>query len=418
MKVIVLNDHLYPDGGADVVALSSAEALADAGIDVTLFVADALREDDRTVRRAKLVCTNQADLMHDPHRVRAALHGLWNVEAARLLKAVLAEHDPAETVVHLHSWTKSLSSSVVRAATSAGFAVICTLHDYFLACPAGSLFDYRQGKICHLKPMSAACVMNNCDSRSYGHKLYRVARQAIQLTAGGLPGGVREFISVSDFSHRVLSPMLPPDSRVHSVSNPIETDLNELVDVTRNRDFVCVARLFKPKGQAVFLEACERAGVQGVCIGEGPDLAELQARFPKARFTGQLTRAEVTIRMRAARALVLPSLWYETQGLVVSEAGALGVPSIVSDCCAALDFVEHDKTGMLFRAGDAADLAAALSRMASDDQLAAKLGRAAAFSYWTQPPTVAAHALALIDVYQKVLDARSERQLHAAATVA
>lgn len=409
MNVIVVNDHLYADGGADVVALSSAEELAAAGASVTLFVADALRANDRTERKARLVCTGQSDLLHDPKPIRAALQGLWNRTAARQLRALMAEHDPAATVVHLHSWTKSLSSSVVHAVRDAGFPLICTLHDYFSICPTGALYDFQSNRICRLEPMSGQCVRTHCDSRRYSHKLYRVARQAVQSGRGGLPGDLREFIVVSRFSEALLRPHLPLDAQVIHVRNPIEIEPALATDLSDNRCVVMVARPSRLKGTELFLQACERAQVQAVCIGEGPERAELERRFRNARFTGQLSRADVSHEMRQAVALVLPSLGYETQGLVVDEAAALGVPAVVADTCAATDSVVHEGTGLVFKSGDVGSLAQALRRMVDEPGLAARLGAAAHERFWRDPPTPQAHARHLMQVYAGVIDRANGR---------
>lgn len=413
MKVVVVNDHLYPDGGADVVALTSAEALAARGIDVTLFVGDRLREGDCRVRRAKLVCTDQQDLLSGNRNPGVALQGLWNFPAARALRGVLRAHDPHDTVVHLHSWTKSLSSSVVRAVQDAGFPLVCTLHEFFSYCPNGMLFDHSAGTICERKPMSLACVSANCDARNYAHKLYRLVRHGVQLSAGGMPGTLREVIVVSRFSERILRPALPPAARVHYVRNPIEVPTGEPADVARSTDFLVVGRIVRPKGQVVFLEACEKAGVSAVCVGGGLDIEELRARFPRARFTGQLDRDGVVREMRRARALVLPSTWYETQGLVTAEAAALGVPAIVSDACAAIDFVRHEHNGLLFRSGCVDDLAQALRRMQDDPALAARMGEQARLGFLADPPTPETHSRDLLAVYEQVLE--RARRSHIAA---
>ncbi|WP_444718906.1 glycosyltransferase family 4 protein [Paucibacter soli] len=173
-----------------------------------------------------------------------------------------------------------------------------------------------------------------------------------------------------------------------------------------------VARLVRHKGQELFLRACEQAGVPAVCIGEGPDQAELQQRFPRARFTGQLAREQVQAEMLRARALVLPSLWYETQGLVVDEAAALGLPAIVSDACAATDAVQHGRNGLVFRSGDADALANALQRLHEDGSYAQALGRQAFERFWRDPPTPANHARELLQAYAGVL-ARAAARRHA-----
>ena len=409
MNVIVVNDHLYADGGADVVALSSAEQLAAAGTPVTLFVADALRPDDRTERKARLVCTGQSDLLRDPRPGRAALQGLWNLTAARKMRALLAEHDPADTVVHLHSWTKSLSSSVVREARDAGFPLVCTLHDYFSVCPTGALYNFQTNSICRLDPMSGQCIRTHCDARRYAHKLYRVARHVVQSGWGGLPGDLREFIVVSRFSEAILRPHLPVDARVVHVRNPIEIEPAAATDLSANYAVVMVARPSRYKGVELFLHACELAEVDAVCIGDGPERVDLEGRFPRVRFTGQLNRAAVSHEMRKARALVLPSLLYETQGLVVDEAAALGVPAVVADTCAAIDSVAHEGTGLVFKSADVGSLAQALRRMVDEPGLAARLGAAAHQRFWRDPPTPQAHARDLMQVYAGVIDRANGR---------
>lgn len=405
MRVVVLNDHLYPDGGADAVALTSAEGLAALGVDTTLFVGDRLRADDATPRRAHLVCTGQRDLLHGG--AGAAMQGLWNREAALALHALLRDFDPRDTVVHLHSWTKSLSSSVVRATQEAGFALICTLHEFFIACPNGMLFDHQAGAICSRRPMSLSCIGTHCDSRRYAHKLYRVARQTVQRGIGRMPDAIRDYISVSDYSARLLRPMLPPDARVHAVRNPIDLEPGPPVDVAGAHEFAQVGRIVRPKGQALFLAAGRIAGVPAVCVGDGDDRAALQSAYPEARFTGALDRAGVAAALRGARALVFPSIWHETQGLVVAEAAALGVPAIVSDACAAAEAVEHERTGLHFRGGDAVDLARALRRLHEDAGFAAQLGAEAHRRYWSDPPTPQAHAHALMAVYADILARRN-----------
>ena len=100
--------------------------------------------------------------------------------------------------------------------------------------------------------------------------------------------------------------------------------------------------------------------------------------------------------------LVFPSLWYETQGLVVLEAAAKGVPAIVSDGCAARDLIVHGETGLLFRNGDVADLCQKIM-MLKDPKLAEYLGRQAYERYWANPYTIDYHIKGLESVYMKLI---------------
>ena len=408
-RVVVVNDHVVPDGGADMVALRSAQGLASAGVEVTLFAAD--RVPQAPPAGVRLVCTGQVDAIAHPGRVSAALQGVWNFTAARELRRLLAGFDPGNTVVHLHSWTKSLSGSAAHAALAGGFPVVLTLHDYFSACPNGALFDFPRNRSCMRTPLSWDCVSTHCDSRSRAFKAYRVVRHLAQQNLGGLPGRIGHFIVVSRFSHALLAPFLPAHARCHLVRNPIDLTHQPATDVGANKRFVMVARMLAPKGQEIFLEACERAQIEAVCIGDGPQLSAWRERFPRAVFPGTLSRAEVSDAMRQARALVMPSLWYETQGLVVDEAAALGVPTIVATTCAGSESVVDGVTGLHVPGGDVAALAAALRRLADNPAEAAQMGQAAHRRFWADPPSLDNHARRLLEVYDAML--HSDRSMTA-----
>ncbi|MGA9823384.1 MAG: glycosyltransferase family 4 protein, partial [Methylocystis sp.] len=143
---------------------------------------------------------------------------------------------------------------------------------------------------------------------------------------------------------------------------------------------------------------------------------ELRSRFPSARLLGWRDGAGVRDAMRAAKALVFPSLWYEGQPLAVLEAKALGTPVIVADRCAARDEIEDGASGLWFSAGDVNALQAAMARL-DDPALAARLSRGAYESFWRDPPTLARHVERLTVLYRDML-ARAGRGAAASSPVA
>ena len=60
--------------------------------------------------------------------------------------------------------------------------------------------------------------------------------------------------------------------------------------------------------------------------------------------------------MQSARALVLPSIWYENFPRTLVEAFGAGLPVIASRIGSLAELVEDGKTGLLFEPGDANDL--------------------------------------------------------------
>jgi glycosyltransferase involved in cell wall biosynthesis len=408
-SVVVLNNFCHAQGGASRVAIDEAVALAGCGVRV-IFVG-AVGPVCPELARAPLevVCLDQGELAAAATRPGVLLQGLWNATAYRAVETVLRDLDPAASIVHLHGFTQALSSSVVRCAVRRQFSVVYTLHDFFLACPNGTFFDFAARAPCTRRAMSLDCLTTQCDKRNYAHKLYRVARSSIQRHLGRLPPGVKDYVALSRQSAALLRPYLPRDAQIYPVPNPIEVDKAAPVDVARNSTLVAVGRLDPEKGIDVLLEAARRTGMAVTLVGDGPLRDEAQAGG-LCRVTGWMSREAVLAELESARCLIFPSLWYETYGLAVAEAAARGIPALVSDISAAAERVENGVTGWHVRAGDVDALARCLIAL-RDDAAVAAAGRAAYERFWSDPPTPARHIAKLMDVYREVL---ARRSLHAA----
>jgi glycosyltransferase involved in cell wall biosynthesis len=400
-QVMVLNDFCYVQGGASRVAIDEALGLARSGVKVTFVggvgpVCEELREAALTV-----VDLGQSELSSFRRNPRVAFQGLWNQAAYDTVKTLLGNATKQPWIVHVHGYTKSLSSSPIRAAINCKTKVICTLHDFFAACPTGAFYNFVESKVCPLRALSVSCIATNCDKRNYSQKLYRVARSLAQRHLGGLPGGVNDYIALSNKSLTVLRPYMPAGARVRLLANPVDVVWKEPVDVASNTGVVAVGRLETEKGAAVLVDAARQTGTKVTFVGDGP-WRQYAERYAQCKVTGWLPQEGVLAQLQQARCLVFPSLCYETFGLVVEEAAARGIPCIVSDISAASERVLHGVTGWKVRAGDREELARALD-VIKDDGVIATAGVAAFEHYWQKPFTLARHTADLTAIYREVL---------------
>ena len=398
--VVVLNDFCFVQGGASKVAIDEAVGLAESGCDVTFL--GAVGPVCEALQRAPLraVCLHQPHLLSVARHPAVALQSIANRAATRALREILAGVDPRRTVVHLHGYTKALSTAPLRAARAAGVPVVCTLHDFFAACPNGAFFDYVQSAPCTRAALSPSCIAANCDKRARAHKLFRVVRGAAQRLAG-FPSGVRHFVTLSRRSAEIMRPYLPSGARLTPIANVIETTFAAPVAVADNRALIHVGRLDAEKGILLLAQAAAAAGREVRFVGDGPLREALEAQS-HVTVTGWLTAAGVQQELSSARALAFPSLWYETYGLVVAEAASRGVPALVSDIAAPAERVRHGITGWHVRSGDLAAWTSAIEALAHDDDVAAA-GAAAHAEFWAAPTTPAAHVSALRALYAQVL---------------
>ena len=64
-------------------------------------------------------------------------------------------------------------------------------------------------------------------------------------------------------------------------------------------------------------------------------------KYPNVKFVGWKKQCEVSEYMKFAKALVFPSIWYETAGLTILEAQNLGTPCIINKNTAASEFLTY-----------------------------------------------------------------------------
>lgn len=405
--VIIVNDSPFLNGGTASVALAEAKNLSRYGYEVIYFTAGRELSNDEIGGSFKHVTTDQLDVYHEPNFIRAFLRGIWNFKSYKALTKLLDnKKNNSNIVIHLYGWTKALSSSVVRAAASRNIPIVCSLFDYLIPCPNGAFYNFQKKRNCTLKPLSFACVTENCDSKSYHRKLWRVLRHFVQKYIGKIPGGINYFIGCSDLSVSIIKPFIPEKSKIHFIRNPISISKTDLVKVAKNELFIYIGRLSAEKGPLLFAEAAKKIGVKAIFIGDGDLRKNLEDLYPKFTVTGWIDRDEVSEYMRSARALVFPSLWTEVQGLVVHEAASMGIPAVVPDLAATREMVDHEISGLWFKSGDVFDLSKQISRM-MDGDYASLLGINAYNNFWNNPPTINSYIADLNTLYASIYSVNS-----------
>lgn len=349
-NVVVINDFDYIQGGASKVAIQTANLLVEQNENLKVYFFSAVHDDSTTLdKRVINICTDQKEALKNKNHISGFINGIYNFKAKKELKNLLRSLDKEETIIHVHGWTKALSSSVFDISFKLHFKVILTLHDYFTACPNGGYFNYKKNEICHLKPLSYKCIKCNCDSRNYIFKIYRVLRQFVQNKIVRLNDRLTDVISISEFSEKILQKTLNSDAKIHRVYNPIDLDLNvKHVDYRNNDYFLYVGRVTKEKGVDIFCKAVTDANKKGVVVGDGSELPKLKKQFNNIQFVGWKSADEVKQYMKKAKALVIPSRWYEGAPLTPLEALQYGIPIITSDCNASVDYITSDN-GFIFK---------------------------------------------------------------------
>ena len=410
--VVVISNSASIKGGAEKVACQTACLLAESGIDTYIFAATGPVSPELVAADVHIRCLRQDYISASGrNKLVAALQGLWNRKVERELSKLLSTLDPATTVVNLHSWTHTMSASILAAVRKAGFPLVITAHDYFLACPNGGFYHYPENRPCSLRAVDARCKSCNCDKRSMAQHKYRLARFALQeRELERIHPGV---IFLSDFSYSILKASIPFNYDEYRISNPVfALERKNTRSFFGDRDIDClfVGRVDPEKGCDLFCKAVELAGVKGVVVGDGSERKALMAAHPDVEFVGKKTPAEVDEYYRRAKALVFPSYYFEVQSLVMIEAKLAGnLPILVSNGIAAADYVDDGVDGYVFPYGDTRALADRI-RLVLDPSTNCRMRAAvAAEDFSAFDPSL--YAKSMISIYEDALKRRGKRKV-------
>lgn len=176
--------------------------------------------------------------------------------------------------------------------------------------------------------------------------------------------------------------------RVTRIPNGVDleafTPLTPPAPVAPAERIVFLGRLRREKRVDVLLQAFaavarERSAATLLLVGDGPERAALEAQAARlglaerVRFLGHI--AEPLAVLRGATALALPS---DSEGLsnALLEGMACALPIVATRIGGTDELVRDEVEGLLVTPGDAAGLAASLSRLLSEPDLARRLGDA------------------------------------------
>lgn len=366
-NIVFVCDSLHVLGGIENVAFTAAKELANRHYNVYLFAA--MGPVDTTLIEAgiHITCLEQYDILSNPNRFSAIRQGIFNNKAYLRLNEMLKTLNPEETIIHVHGWTKALSSSIFLAIANNGFKVVVTIHDYFSVCPNGGFYNYKKNKICNKKPLSLNCICCNCDSRSYPIKLFRVIRSFVQRR-NMFRNKQLYFIYISKITHDAVLPYIEKHIKgAFYLRNPAKIQNNLPVDISYNDTYLFIARLSPEKGTRLFCQAITDLGLKGYVLGDGYLKEELMAAYPNIEFVGWVDGNRKDAIIRKGKGLVFPSLWYEGSPLTILEMMSYGIPCIVPDKCAASEEIEDGITGYVFKTGDLASLKKAILRYERTD---------------------------------------------------
>lgn len=289
---------------------------------------------------------------------------------------------------------------------SEGEAVkIYMAHEHWLVCPSHVLWRHQReacpGREC------LRCVLS-----------YRRPPQLWRYT-GFLHRQLKQvdkFIAMSEFSrnkHREFG--FPRDMEVVNYFLPEEPPRIAAPDeepANARPYFLYVGRLEKIKGLDDVIPVFGRYPDADLLIaGDGEHAARLKALaagIPNVRFLGRLAPEELNRYYRQSVALIVPTVGFETFGIILIEAFRQATPVLARRIGPFPEIVEKCGGGLLF--GDAGELLQSMTRIQRDRSLRETLARSARRGFeqhWTESAVIPRY----LDIVRQAARARQRQDI-------
>jgi glycosyltransferase involved in cell wall biosynthesis len=389
MNILVAHNFYQQPGGEDQCVAAEVATLRAHGHEVTQY------------------CLHN-DSIHGMNRIRLASRTIWNHSAYRELRKLLRTH--RVQIAHFHNTFPLISPAAYYAARAENVRVVQTLHNYRLLCANGLLL--RDGEICE------DCLGKLVPWPGIVHKCYRGSRAASTTVATMLAThrvlgtwwkAVDVYVALTEIGRRKLIDGGLPADKITVKPNCAYPDPG--AGTGKGGYAVFVGRLSAEKGLDTLLEAWRHLGgdVPLKLLGDGPLATAVQdaaAKDSSIQWLGHVSLEAVYGLVGEAMFLVLPSRCYETFSMAIVEAFAKGTPVVVSKLGAMAAIVDDGRTGLHFRPGDPADLAAKVRQILADPLELARMRRAARLEF-DQKFTADSSYKSLMEIYRRALSGRS-----------
>ncbi|WP_448528502.1 glycosyltransferase family 4 protein [Raineya sp.] len=285
---------------------------------------------------------------------------LYNWEAQKIVREKIKTFQP--DIIHLHNLFYVASPAVLYEAHRQKIPVVQTIHNFRLIC-AGSLL-LREGKVCEIctqKTFPLAGIQYKCFQNSAIKSAQLTMVTGLHKWLGTWKNKVDAYITLTEFVKNKLiqSSLHLPNEKIFIKPN-FTYDKGFATAEQRQDFFLFVGRLSQEKGVRILLEASKTYEFKLEIIGGGEQENLVRAYAssnPNIIYHGFQGQDFIFAKMKACRALLFPSVWYENMPLTILEAFSTGTPVIISDIDNLNEIVTDQHNGLHFRTGNSQDLA-------------------------------------------------------------
>ena len=239
-------------------------------------------------------------------------------------------------------------------------------------CPSGEL--YTNGEICErcVRGSTFNAVRYRCYRNSLVDSAWYSSIIGVHRTLNTFSRTINAFMVPDHFLRDKLTEGRFPKDKIWRNPNPFFAS-DFAPHYENDGYFLYVGRLVRQKGIFTLVEAARRMsnGARLLIVGRGEAEEEIENLIYEYHLTekvfllGPKWGEEVVELIRNSIAVIIPSEWYDNLPLILCQANACGKPVIASRINGIPEYVVEGENGLLFKPGNADELALAMGMVAN-----------------------------------------------------
>lgn len=341
-RILIVHNYYQIPGGEDTVVSNERKMLEDNGHDVFMY----FRHNDEIKKKGII------------GKLLLPFETIYSLRTTRDIKKIVKEKKI--DIVHVHNTFPLISPSVYSASKISGAKVVQTIHNFRLLCPAATFA--RDNKICE------DCV-NKGLLNSVKHKCYRNSKiqtiiSASMLKFNRIIGSYKKvdaYIALTEFNKEKLSSLIPKE-KIFVKPNFCEKPNIPIVPIEEREYFMFLGRLDKLKGINLLVEAWnDIKDEELIVVGTGPEEEYIKSfikenNMTNVKLVGFKKKDEAMKLLSKAKALIVPSQWYEGFPMTIVESINLMVPVIANDIGSIAEIINDDRLGVINKINSQSDI--------------------------------------------------------------
>ena len=380
MKILIVHTFYKQKGGEDSVVFNEIDLLKSAGNDVDLL---SFYNTSFTLLK----------LLQLPFNIASYFKTIKKIKSFK------------PDVVHIHNLHFAASPSIIFAVKKLKIPLVLTLHNYRLLCPSATLYYKGQiytKSINSLFPWDAVRkgVYQNSKLITFWISVTMLLHQWL-----GTWKKVDKYIALGEYTKRIFE-----SSKLSFIAPLIILKPNFCYQPQNSAGkagdyFLFIGRLSEEKGINTLLKAFAKNGNNLTIAGTGPlqnKVLKYSKEYKNINFLGSVNKEEIISLLQNAKALIFPSEWYETFGMVIIEAFSCSKPVIASALGQLTETIIEKFNGLLFETGNVSMLNSKIEEFLNLDEKEISALHASTFSEYINKYSPEKNLKVLLNIYEQV----------------